>query len=94
MKVKFIQGNKCAETVMASGSVIKDLMPQPSSPNTSLSIGGIDVGSITTGVTISVSANKSAVALLEVLPSAVEIETEADIFIKVGDKRYRLMEVE
>ena len=62
------------------------------SPKVSVTLDETNVASICTSIEISHRAGELPEALLTLVPSAIEIESDVDMFVQIGEKRYRLVE--
>lgn len=56
------------------------------------SLGGIEISNIITRLTLEIHPLQPAQVELVVIPDIIEVEAEAKISIKVGDKKYSLKE--
>ncbi|MFZ3132762.1 MAG: hypothetical protein WA125_17075 [Desulfosporosinus sp.] len=57
----------------------------------SVFLDGINISSISNLITIEHEAGNIPRVTLGLIPKVIEIESEVDVFVKIGDKRYRLI---
>jgi len=62
-------------------------------PNgTKVFINDTNVGSICTGISVKFDIGAIPEATISLIPKVVEIESDVNLFVKIGEKKYRLLE--
>lgn len=56
------------------------------------SLDGINVGEICRCMSVNFSAGEIPEVTMDLIPNVIDIESDVDMFVVIGEKRYRLVE--